>query len=194
MDVARPISYMFAMFISAFAIILIFSSKFDQNVQAYVSEAVDEFVNDACTSGYMAPEKYMKMMQKISGTGNLYNVNLIYQSKTAMPLIKGNKVVKGSYVDSYQLYTTDEILEEMFPSGSVYYENFPMKTGDNLKVQLTLKKPTMAGRLLMFVTKTETRTISYTYSSYVGNTEENGMLKYGDVPGGLPDREPEVVK
>ncbi len=177
MDIARPISYMFGIFFIAFATVMIFSAKIDQNVQSYVSDAVNEFVDDCCTSGYIAPQKYMRMMSKIGSTGNLYDVDLYYQSRIAMPLVEeSGDVVEGAYVDSYQLYNKEEVLSEMFPNSTAYV-NYPMKNGDYIKVSVSLKEPTYAGKLLMFVTKTETKTIAYSYGSYVGNNEDNGLLK-----------------
>ena len=172
MDISRPLFYMIVIFLTSYLIVYMFTSQFDHNVQSYISDAVNEFVDDCCTSGYIAPQKYMKMMTKIGSTGNLYNVDLYYQSRVAMPLVNDSgDVVEGAFVESYQLFNKEEVLGEMFPN-STQYQNFPMKNGDFVKVNVSLREPTYAGRLMSLG-----KTIAYSYGAYVGNSEDNGLLK-----------------
>ena len=115
MDISRPFVYAIGLFLITVFIVQVFYIKFDQNVQSYVDDAVTDFVNDSCASGYMSPESYLKMARKINNTGNLYTLSMIHEAKVVMPYVKENgKEVKGSFVVSNSTYNKEEILEEMF--------------------------------------------------------------------------------
>ncbi|WP_026667606.1 hypothetical protein [Butyrivibrio sp. AE2005] len=178
MDISRPFVYAIGLFLITVFIVQVFYIKFDQNVQSYVDDAVTDFVNDSCASGYMSPESYLKMARKINNTGNLYTLSMIHEAKVVMPYVKeSGKEVKGSFVVSNSTYNKEEILEEMFPVNTTDYYNYMLNNGDYVKVTLNLKEPTPAGRLFAFLSGTELKTIEFSYGAYVGNREENGMVK-----------------
>lgn len=155
--------------------------KTDQNSQNYVSQAVEEFVDDSCASGYISPDKYITMMQRIGNTGNLYTVDITHKSVTITPAVDKttNQVEEGEYVRSYNLYRYDEILEEMFPQNTIEYNNYPLKNGDYLAVSISLKEPSIAGKLLRGIIQNELKTINFNYGSFVGSTEEAGLNMRG---------------
>ena len=178
MDIARPYVYGFGLFFGTFFIILLFFIKIDQNTQAYCEDAVNKFVGNACSSGYIAPSDYIEMMQRINNTGNLYNVRITHNAKVVMPYVdESGSEVKGSYVKSEVTYNKEEILEEMFPFNTTTYNNYPLGNGDYIQVTLSLKQPTLAGKLFARLSRNEIKTIRYNKGGYVGNNEENGMLK-----------------
>lgn len=178
MDVSRPFIYSVGLLVITVFTIQVLYIKLDQNVQSYVDDAVTKFVNDACASGYISPENYLKMARKINNTGNLYNLSIIHEAKVVMPYVKEDgSEVKGSFVISNSTYNKEEILGEMFPTNTTDYYNYRLNNGDYVKVTLNLKEPTPAGRLFSFFSKTELKTIAFSYGAYVGNQEENGMLK-----------------
>lgn len=178
MDVSRPFVYSLGILLVTVFTVQAFFIKLDQNVQSYVDDAVTDFVNDSCASGYIAPENYLKMARRINNTGNLYNLSLIHEAKVVMPYVKENgSEVKGSFVMSNTTYNKEEILDEMFPVNTTDYYNYKLNNGDYLKVTLNLKEPTPAGKLFSFISGTELKTIALSYGAYVGNQEENGMLK-----------------
>ena len=178
MDVARPFVFIFLMAFGTFLTVTIFFTKMDQNVQAYAADAIEEFVDDACTSGYISPTSYLELTRRINNTGNLYNLTLIHEAKVVMPYVtEDGSEVEGSYVVSNTTYAKEEILDEMFPSNSTDYYNYALKSGDYIKVSLSLKEPTMAGKLMALISGYEAKTIVYSYGAYVGSTEENGIVK-----------------
>lgn len=178
MDISRPIVYTIGIFAMTIAIIQMFFIKLDQTSDAYINDAITDFVQDSCASGYISPENYLKMTRRINNTGNLYQLNLIHEAKVVMPLVKEDGTEElGSYVRSNNTYNKDEILGEMFPADTTEYYNYPLNNGDYIKVTLSLKEPTPAGKLFSFFSKHEINTIAFSFGAYVGNYEENGMLK-----------------
>ncbi len=178
MDISRPFVYVAALFTITVFIVQSFYIKLDQNVQSYVDDAITDFVDDSCASGYISPSNYLEMTRRIGNTGNLYNLNLIHESKATMPYVDndGNEVA-GAYVASNNTFNKQEILDEMFPQGTTEYYNYALRNGDYIKVTLSLKEPTPAGKIFAFLSGQEVKTISFSYGSYVGSVEENGMLK-----------------
>ena len=178
MDIARPFVTTLLLTFFTFVIIEMFFIKMDQNVQAYVDDAIEEFVDDSCNAGYISPSKYLLMAQRINNTGNIYTLTIQHDAKVAMPYVNASgEEVLGSYVSSVNTYNKEEILDEMFPMSETENHNYPLGNGDYLKVTLSLKAPSPAGRFIAFMTGREINTIRYSYGSYVGNSEENGMVK-----------------
>lgn len=202
MDViGKTLAAVFGITFMALLIVLVFSTKIDQNAQTYLNNAAEEFVDNACASGYISPGAYQELMNRVGATGNLYNVNIIHQSKTIQPKVKtdstgkslvgsdGKAVVEtGSYVQSYNTYnlfgTRDSsgaliekgILDYMFPETGTEYHSYPLKNGDYLQISITLKNPTLGAQLASAVTATPVKTIAITYGGYVGSIEENGII------------------
>ena len=178
MDISRPFVFLAGLFMMTMFICQIFFAKLDQNVQSYCSDAITNFVDDACASGYISPSSYLEMTRRINNTGNMYNLNLIHEARVLAPYVdKSGKEVKGSYVVSNSTYNKEEILEEMFPSSNKKYYNYPLNNGDHIQVTLSLKEPTMAGRIFALLSGNEIKTIGYSYGGYVGSMEDNGMKK-----------------
>ena len=178
MDISRPIVYSIGIFLITLFIVQVFYVKLDQNVQAYVDNAINEFVDDTCASGYISPENYLQMTRKVNNTGNMYELTLIHEAKVVMPYVAEDGTEQiGSYVLSSMTYNKQEILDEMFPINDPFYYNYPLNSGDHIKVTLSLKEPTPAGRIFSFLSGREVKTIAYSYSGYVGSKEENGMIK-----------------
>lgn len=175
--IGKVFAFVFGTLTIAYIIMLGPAQKMDQNAQMVVNDAIEDFVDTSCASGYISPENYTRMMKRITATKNVYNVEVTHQSKVVQPYVNPDGTTKtGAYVDSYNVYRDDEIIDILFPDSTTTYNNYPMKSGDYLKVTLTLAKPTMAARIKAMITKNAYNTISYSYGSYVGSSEENGML------------------
>ena len=177
-EISQPIAYLCGILFTTFVVLLVFTGKMDNNSQSYVNDAVEEFVDDSCTTGYIAPEKYMKMVKRINNTGNLYNVTILCNSKATSPYVdpEDDTEKADAYANSYSTYNKSEVLDYMFPDDTTTYNNYNMKNGDYLKVSVSLKQPTYSARLLAYITKDPVKTISYSYGSYVGNYEENAAV------------------
>lgn len=176
-ELMTPITYLVGIVVLFLAVVGIYSAKMDSNAQTYCNDVIEEFVDRSRASGYISAESYLEMMRKINSTGNLYEVEITHQSKTSVPYIdaSGNEV-QGRYAESYNAYYRNEILGVLFPDGNAGYGNYPLKKGDYLKVNFSLKEPTLGGRMLWFVTRKDIKTISGSYGGYVGSTEENGLM------------------
>lgn len=178
LDVARPFVVGFGIFFATYFTILLFFTKMDQNTQAYCEDAINEFVANSCSAGYISPSAYLEMTKRVNNTGNMYEVTITHDAKVVMPEVnEDGDEVEGSYVVSVMTFNNEEILEEMFPYGSSTYYNYPLNNGDEIKVSLSLKSPTLAGRLFSYISKNEVKTIRYNKSGYVGNNEDNGLNK-----------------
>ena len=124
----KPILSVFGIAFVTLAIMLIFSTKLDQNTQTYCSNAAEEFIDDASAAGYISPNSYQTMMNRISNTGNIYDVNIIHQSSMLAPMVDDAGAVQvGNYVTTYNTYRKDEILQYMFPSTGIEYKNYPLQ-------------------------------------------------------------------
>lgn len=165
-----PIVYAFGMFLTFFAIASIFLAKLDTNAQNYCDDAVHEFVDTARSSGYISPESYVKMVQKMDNTGNVYDITICHQSAVSYPTAdENNNTQKGSYLDAHNAHYDNEILNVLFPENgpdSIY----SMKNGDYLKVIYSEQKPTVTSKLLnQFTTHALSKTIQGSYDGYVGS-------------------------
>lgn len=144
---------------------MFYFAKVDYDVQTVCDDAVHEFVDKSRTSGYVSANNYNQMIHKMSATGNLYEVHIIHESKICYP---GG----SSYDSNYYTYTTDEILSDIFDETGA--GTHIMKNGDYIKVQYTLKEPTIASKLFGAFSTHTRKSIKGSYGGYVGAALEMG--------------------
>ena len=164
-----------AIFVTFVVVAVIYLAKMDYDAQTICNDAVQEFVDKSRASGYISADSYMLMMDRINGTGNLYNVTILHQSRNTSPLVDDDgNVVDNSFIYSYTPYNKDDILSYMFTSSGTT-QNWSLKNGDYLKISYSLKNPTFASKMYSFWTTHEYKTIHGSYGGYVGSREENGI-------------------
>lgn len=180
MDVfTRPFVYIIGIFLTLVVVFNIYMAKMDNDAQSYCNDAIEEFVDKSRSSGYISPESYLTMARRVNNTGNLYELEIVHQSKTTVPLTNpdgtnvvdadGNIVSDTTY--SYNSYNKEDILTILFPNDpNEDYGRYDLKNGDYLKVSLNLKEPTLAARLYSKWSGTQLKTIAGSYGGYVGST------------------------
>jgi len=171
----RPVVYIVGIFLTLVVVFNIYIAKMDTNVQTYCNDVIEEFVDEVRVSGYISAESYLEMTRKLNSTGNLYDISIIHQSRFCVPKTNpdGTEIVvdgegKTEYTDSFYTYNKEDILQILFPEGNEY-GRYDMKHGDFIKVSLSLKEPTMGAKLYSKWTGKALKTISGTYSGYIGN-------------------------
>lgn len=145
--------------------VMLYFSKADYDVQTVCDDAVHEFVDKSRASGYISANNYNQMIHEMSATGNLYDIKIVHESKICYP-------GEDSYVSNYYTYTTDEILSEIFDETGA--GSYIMKNGDYLKVQYSLKEPTVAAKFYGMITTHTRKSIQGSYGGYVGAAKEMG--------------------
>lgn len=166
-NILKPISYSLGIFAMFFIVIAIYAAKLDYDSQSYCNDAVQEFVDKSRTSGYISANNYNEMISKMTGTGNLYDVTIVHQSKVCYP-----GETDSDFLSNYYTYTKDEILDEIFNDSGTY----KMKNGDYLRVSYSLKEATFGVKLYSFFTTHTYKSIRGSYGGYVGSAEDMGNM------------------
>ncbi|MEE1255636.1 MAG: hypothetical protein UHN47_03875 [Lachnospiraceae bacterium] len=172
-----PFTYAFGTIISVIFITMILTVKMDNDSQTYCDNAIHEFVDQSRATGYISPQAYLDMVNKMNNTGNLYDISIVHRSTKMTPYVDatGNEK-KGEFVEVYDAYYKEEIVGELFPLNTSSYGTYPLKNGDYIKVSYALKEPTLAAKMMGMISTHTIKTIYGSYGGYVGSTEENGAF------------------
>ena len=172
-----PYTYAFGFFVCFAFITIVVTFKIDNDSQTYCDNAVHEFVDQTRATGYISPQAYLEMCEKMNNTGNLYDIKLVHQSTKLTPYVDaaGNEK-KGEFAEIYDAYYKEEILSVLFPTNTSFYGSYPLKNGDYIKVSYSLKEPTLASKIIGLISTHSIKTIYGSYGGYVGSTEEKGAF------------------
>ncbi len=148
--------------------VLNISLKSDNTSQAYIDNAVVEFVDNARATGQITDEAYEKMCSKIDLIQPFCDIQISHSSKYAVG--DGH----GGYEICYFAYQKSDILDTIYTQSG---ENKPyyLKHGDFLQVTVVNTQPTLATklyRLIMPQYNPNNVTLYTCYSGYVGNKPE----------------------
>lgn len=120
--------------------IMAVSERSNDQAQAVVETSINNFVNNAATTGVVTLKNYNLMHDQLKTTGNSYSIDMSIDrigenigKKTAW--LNGNVVGENSKFTVY----TEQILDELQKKGS-----FPLNRGDNIKVEARNSSKTMA--------------------------------------------------
>lgn len=176
-NLITPYTYAFGFFFGFIFLTMVVTFKMDNDSQTYCDNAIHEFVDQSRATGYISPQAYLKMVNKMNNTGNLYDIEIVHQSTKVAPYVdvSGNEK-QGEYAEIYDAYYKEEILEELFPISTSSYGTYPLKNGDYIKVTYSLKEPTLAAKMISMISTHSLKTIHGSYGGYVGSTEENGLF------------------
>ena len=146
-----------------FVPITIIALKQDNASQAYIDNAVVEFVDNARASGRITPNAYESMCEKIYAAHPHCSIKMYHGAKYSLPDTPGKFVARNDY------YTEDEILSVM-GYGSSTMRDYELKEGDYLKVVVQNQSPTLGGALVSsIVVGYDTNNLFVSYGGYVGN-------------------------
>lgn len=143
-------------------------SRSDDMIQKYVENTTNTFIDETKQMGYISPNNYKEFARKINNTGYIYDIKLEHGSLVSYP--DGT----GEYKDHYLIHNKSDILETMFPDGSVTENDYSMKSGDELNISVVAKEETMLSKIYNSFTgsaHTTMRAIRYMYGVTIGNTK-----------------------
>lgn len=145
----------------------------DKVTQLALQTAVEKFVTNVTTKGYISREDYDAFCSEIGATGNTYDIQIEVQHLDENP---GKKYVitSGDLIGENVRYSTftSAILEELEETGDGKYE---LKTGDNVIVTVNNTSTTMAELFKNFVYK-----LSGKDSSKIGASTSAMVVKNGN--------------
>jgi len=129
------------------------SERNDDIAQSVVQTATAEFVDTISNAGSIKPSDYEAYLQKISSTGNTFDVEIEVQHLDEN-FGKKNSMTTGNLIGENQRYSvfTTEILNNMYLSDGTS-ENYVLKKGDNVIVTAKNSNKTIAQTLRTFVYK-----------------------------------------
>lgn len=147
--------------------VLNISLKADETSQKIIDNAVQEFVDNARSSGKITAYEYEQMMGTINKAHPLCDVTITYGRNTFIP---DNTEEVYQYHDHYN---HDYILDIIY-TNTGDNQDFYMSKGDYLKVMVKNSTPTFGTKVLsMFIPNSlNAKTIASSYGGYI---EENGL-------------------
>lgn len=175
--------------------VMVISLKQDTTTQAYVDNAVVEFIDDARGSAQITPLAYETMARKVYAA--LPNAEIeIYHEALYLDEAAGSDAGVPGYggFDSDRSYNAaifnkDDILAAIYgkdpmDGGTGYYDdehlrNYELKNGDHIKVVAYNTTPTLGGRLLGVILPRYDgrRAIFASYGGYVGNNMQTELYE-----------------
>lgn len=155
------------------------SERNDDIAQSVVQTATSEFVDTVSNAGSIKPSDYETLQQKLSSTGNTYEITIEVQHLDENPGKKQTST-SGNLIGENVRYSTftSEILDYMYPSGEDIdnmIRNYPLKKGDNIIVTVKNTNKTLAQTLRSFfykVTGKGTYQLAASSSSMVVNSRK----------------------
>ena len=124
--------------------IVTLTTRNDNVTQENVKQIVEEFVTDIKNTGTLTTEKYQNFENRLSATGNTYNIEMEIQHLDENP---GKKLTQANYTKIgenvyYSEYTT-QILDKILTNGST----ITLKEGDMVYVGVSNENSTAAQNL-----------------------------------------------
>ncbi len=163
----RIVAIIASVFVLFFLPMIIVTQKMDNTAQAYIDNAVVEFVDNARATGIVSAASYEKLCRSIDSIQSNCTVEIRHSSRLA---VSDGGDVEIQYYD----YFKDDILSKIYvPSGD--NQKYQMKNGDFIAVTVYNNSPTMGTRLyrmIMPLYNPSGKTIYATYSGFVGNNPE----------------------
>lgn len=163
----RIVAIIASVFVLFFLPMIIVTQKMDNTAQAYIDNAVVEFVDNARATGVVSAAAYEKMCRQIDNIQSNCTVEIRHSSRLA---VSDGVDVEIQYYD----YFKDDILSAIYtPAGE--NQKYRMKNGDFIAVTVYNNSPTMGTRLyrmIMPLYNPSGKTIYSTYSGFVGNNPE----------------------
>ncbi|ADL36403.1 hypothetical protein bpr_IV038 (plasmid) [Butyrivibrio proteoclasticus B316] len=153
--------------------IMLIAQKQDTIRQSYIDNAVVEFVDNAKVAGKITPQAYEKLCYDIDTAHLLCEIKITHSSAYTVPTEVVDPATGYHEVATYRVdYTKEEILSVMYPSSGPD-QDYRMKNGDYISVEVKNISPTLGTRLSrVFQTKSSDITLFTSYGGYVGNNRQ----------------------
>lgn len=111
--------------------------------QYVVNEAAMSFVEQARTTGYITPELYLELVERLDATGELYRISLQHSAYQTSPVFGETGEVER--VGEYFVATYEEEIWNTLQAG----ENYEMNPDDYLSIEIRSRRGrTLRDRML----------------------------------------------
>lgn len=160
----KVIAIVAGVFVLFFLPITVVALKMDNTSQAYIDDAVVEFVDNARATAIITDSAYEELCRRIDAVQSNCTVEIKHSSKYVV--LDGHDLVT-----LYYDYHKPDILKVIYPS-SGQNRKYEMKNGDFISVTVYNNSPTLATQLYRMVMpgyNASGVSIYTTYSGYVGN-------------------------
>lgn len=154
-------------FVLFFLPLTIVALKMDNTSQAYIDDAVVEFVDNARSTAIITTNAYEELCNKINTVQSNCTVEITHSSKYVV--LDGHDLVT-----QYYDYQKGDILDVIY-TGAGTNLKYEMKNGDFISVTVYNNSPTLATQLYRMIMPGYNKSgisIYTTYSGYVGNNAE----------------------
>ena len=150
--------------------IMLIAQKQDTVRQSYIDNAVVEFVDNAKVAGKITPQAYEKLCNDVDLAHLLCEIKITHSSAYTVPTDVIDPTTGYHEIATYRVdYTKEEILDVIY-TASGDNQDYQMKNGDYLSVEVKNITPTLGTRLSrLFQTKSSDTTLFTSYGGYVGN-------------------------
>lgn len=127
------------------------SDRNDDITQSVVETSVSEFVNDVRTTGILTMDKYNKLVEELSATGNVYNVEMELRVLDENPGKKTTQAESTKVGENvYVVYYNSQVMDLLNPSSGVT-QAVALKEGDFFYTKATIDSTTIADQLKSFL-------------------------------------------
>ena len=164
----KVVSIIFGCVLMFIVPIMLIAQKQDTIAQSYMDNATVEFVDNARTSGKITPEAYEQLCNSIDAAHMICEIKITHSSSYTIP--SDDVDANGVYKTTTYRYDRNkqDILDAMYANRES--NDYPMKNGDYLKVEVKNISPTFGTRMLRFFTlDTQDVTLFTSYGGFVGN-------------------------
>lgn len=127
------------------------AQKQDELSQIVAHNAVTEFVDAVRTKGYISPQMYLEFSEKLSATGNVFDIEMSHLHKKYNPLYSDPadpSTFQQSYEEYYDGHYTDEIMKVLFPEENIAADSnerkYMLALYDYFSVDIKNRNTTMA--------------------------------------------------
>lgn len=160
---------LFAVLSTLFLIVMpvtMLSLTMEQSIQTNVDTLVTDFVDNARSTSVITEKDIRNLYEKIGAYGIVWDIDIKHYSTVKYPST-------GGAIDVSYVYSTNEILEYLYPEDGSFVGTYPLKQGDRIEVTVRNKSDFTGTKLLKaFIPTIESGTLYSHHSGIVGNYKE----------------------
>lgn len=153
--------------------VLLIAQKQDTVSQSYIDNAIVEFVDNARAAGKITPRAYEQLCDSIDQAHLLCEIRITHSSAYTVPTEVINPDTGYYETATYRNdFVKEDITSVLYPDVGDN-QDYQMKNGDYLKVEVQNISPTLGTRMFrIFTQKNSDTTIFASYGGYVGNNKQ----------------------
>lgn len=134
--VSRVASPLLLILLMVIVPLLIGTMVLDVSQRSTADNAVQEFSQEARSTGYISQANYQNLVTALSTTNKSYTVKMLHRAKTATPVYGNDGKATGKYTTTYVAYNQDDIFTKLDDG-----EDYVMKNGDFFDISVASQQP-----------------------------------------------------